>query len=208
MGVSTIQKNGVDVICRCGCETQFKAFPIYSNSRVRRSIESYTIVIGDNGASLYVPKFRRGHHPNCQATNFINLAPWNKGLTGKESRSISRQGRRGNEHWNFDPRMHPDYFSEDFNFKAFAERFGIKPRSKGANKAYASFRFAIMQRDNFTCVDCGMIADENEEQDLLHVHHVVFVKHDRTRIFDQSNVVTLCSRCHRIRHRNKQVAAP
>ena len=206
MGISPIQKKGVDVVCGCGCETTFRAFPVYGNSRITSSLESYTTIPGERGATLYVARFRRGHHPNCKT--YGSFPPWNKGLTGKDVESISRQGRSGKGHWNFDENMHPDWFSDSFDFRAFAERYGGKPRSKGGNKAYAAFRFAIMQRDNFTCVDCGMAADETEEQDLLNVHHKVFVKHDRTRIFDPSNVVTLCYRCHRIRHRNKQTAAP
>lgn len=188
MGVSKAQLEGVIVICKCGCNQEFRAFPVYKNGK---------------GGGLKVPEYKRGHHPNCRKNQkIINSVPWNKGLNSKEFESIGRQGKSGINHWNYIPEQNPNWFSKDFDYIFYSKKYGSKPRNKGNNKIYAKFRMAIIQRDNFTCQDCGMIADEFED-DLLQVHHVVFVKHDRTRIFDPSNVVTLCYPCHRKRHRRK-----
>ena len=174
------------VICKCGCKQKFRAFPVYDKGKEK---------------GLRVPEYKRGHHPNCRKHQTVSA--WNKGLSKKVNPSVGRQGKSGEDHWNYDSEQNPDWFSKDFDYVAFSKKFGVKNRNKGNNKAYAKFRMAIMKRDNFTCQDCGMVADESEESDLLHVHHVVFVKHDKTRIFDPSNVATLCYSCHRKRHRNK-----
>lgn len=186
MGTSKTQRERVSITCKCGCGEQFLAFPIYDIGK---------------GKGLRTPEYKRGHHPNCRKAQFGD-SPWNKGLTKESSHSVGRQGASGPDHWKYDSEQNPDWFAEDFDYVAFAEKFGNKPRSKGGNKAYAKFRLAILARDNFTCQDCGMVADETEELDLLNVHHNVFVKHDRKRIFDPSNVITLCYSCHRKTHRN------
>mgnify|MGYP001566263954 CR=1 FL=1 len=187
MGISKAQAQRVTVICKCGCRKKFKAFPVYE------------------GGVLRVPEFKRGHHPNSRRNQTGIKPPWNKGLRKGDHDSIARMGfQTGDAHWNYDPEKHPDWFSPAFDFRAFAEKFGSAPRSKGGNKVYTAFRRAVIQRDNATCRDCGMQADMTEESDLLHVHHVVYVKHDKTRVFDPSNVVTLCYHCHRKAHRSSK----
>jgi len=193
MTVSKAQKIGVLTTCICGCGEQFTAFPLYDQGK---------------GKGLRTPEYKRGHHPNCRKTQLDSVPVWNKGLTKTENDTVGRQGKKAGQHWRFDPEQNPDWFAIDFDFRDFAAKFGVRQRSKGCNKAYAKFRLAIMTRDSFTCQDCGMIADENEETDLLQVHHIVFVKHDRTRMFDPTNVTTLCYPCHRKHHRkiNKKAA--
>ncbi len=188
MGISKTQAAGVEVICKCGCGEKFIAFPLY-----RKRTE---------GGGLRVPDFKRGHHPNCRKTQLSSRPVWNKGLHKETNAAVNRQGKRGTEHWNFDVDQHPNWFSPDFDFVAFAIKYGHKPRSKGGNKAYAKFRQAILVRDKFTCQKCGLVDDE--EDTLLHVHHIVYVKHDRTRIFDPSNVISLCFNCHAKTHRSKK----
>lgn len=188
MAVSKTQAAGVEVICKCGCGETFIAFPVYRTK--------------SEGGGLRTPDYKRGHHPNCKKVQFGNVPTWNIGLRKETNESVNRQGKRGKDHWNFDEAQNPDWFSPDFDFVAFAETYGHKPRSKGGNKAYAKFRQAILKRDNYTCQDCGLVDDE--EDSLLQVHHIVFVKHDRTRMFDPSNVISLCFNCHWKTHRSKK----
>jgi hypothetical protein len=189
MSTSKFQRARVEVICACGCGERFYAFPVYQR-----------------GGGLRVPEFQRGHHPNCRKVQF-GESPWNRGLTKQTTPAVGRQGRRGLGHWNFDPEQSPDWFAVDFDFAAFAAKFGTKQRSKGGNKAYAKFRLAILKRDNFTCADCGF-SEHIGKDSPLHVHHVVEVKRDKTRIFDPSNVVTLCFNCHWKRHHKQVIKRP
>ena len=53
-------------------------------------------------------------------------------------------------------------------------------------------RLAIMQRDNFTCVDCGAT------QKTLHVHHCFYERGDPWDT-DDSFLLTVCSDCHSVR---------
>lgn len=188
MAISKAQKARVLVTCKCGCNEDFMAFPLYDRGK---------------GKGLRTPEYKRGHHPRChKGLNKKGKSSWNAGLTKKDNPAVGRQGAKKEKHWRYDPGKNPDWFSDDFDHVAFAKIFGDKPRCKG-NKTYAKFRRAIMERDEFTCRDCGMVADEFEESDLLNVHHIVFVKHDKTRIFDPKNVTTLCYPCHRKVHKNK-----
>ena len=187
MAVSQAQLERVIVVCKCGCKEEFSAFPVY----------------GRRGEGLRVPKYKRGHHPNCRKKQFGG-SPWNKGLTTREGyAAVARQGKRGAFHWNFDPTQSPDWFAKDFDFRAFALKFGKKPRSKGGNKAYAKFRLAILKRDEFMCKDCGFTPVTPEELRTLNVHHTVPIKKDRSRMFDPSNVETLCVMCHAKHHARK-----
>lgn len=191
MATSKQQRERVTTICQCGCNEVFSAFPVYRPK--------------SEGGGLRVPDYKRGHHPRCRKNQTGQKDAWNKGMSKGDHPSMKRMGfPTGEDHWNYDPEMHPDWFAPDFDFRAFARKFGQKPRSKGGNKAYALFRQAILERDGYTCQHCGMEADPYEEADLLQVHHIVYVKHDPTRIFDPSNVETLCFPCHRRVHRTNK----
>lgn len=174
-------------VCQCGCKEEFYAFPVYRKG----------------GGGLRVPEYKRGHHPNCRKTQLGTVPVWNKGLNKDAVQSVGRQGKSGPQHWNYVAELNPDFFASDFDFVYYSRRYGKALRSKGGNKLYAKFRRAIMARDNYSCVDCGFVADAIEDGDLLHVHHCEFVKHNADRIFDPSNVVTLCYICHRKRHKRK-----
>jgi len=184
MAVSNAQKARAVVTCKCGCNTVFSAFPVYKKG----------------GGGLRVPEYKRGHHPSVRRTQF-DKTPWNKGLTGADVGGIANQGAKGENHWNFRSELNPDFFAVDFDYVRYSNLYGKDTlRSKG-NKLYAKFRRAIMDRDHYSCVDCGFVADPFEEADLLNVHHIEYVKHNADRIFDPTNVVTLCYTCHRKRHK-------
>lgn len=61
----------------------------------------------------------------------------------------------------------------------------------------------ILERDGFTCGNCG----ENplESDAYLHVHHIV--PRSKGGTHDPSNLITLCERCHRAVH-SSNVKAP
>lgn len=62
---------------------------------------------------------------------------------------------------------------------------------------YRLWRSAVLERDDYTCQDCG--ATEN-----LHVHHIRgFATHPELRT-DVSNGVTLCVDCHHAEHAHRR----
>lgn len=51
-------------------------------------------------------------------------------------------------------------------------------------------RLEILNRDNFTCVECG------SDLDTLHIHHIAYINCDPWDI-DNSLLLTLCEECHK-----------
>ena len=199
MTVSKKQRERVSRVCQCGCGKSFNPFPQYG---VSLSDTNYEHIKGPRGGHLSVPKYSRGHHPNC-TNNHVGGKPWNLGLTKKTNASVGRQGISGSKHWNYDPEYHPAWFSDSFDYVAFYEKYG-RIRHNGGHKAFADFRLAVIHRDKCTCQTCGLVADETEELDLLHVHHIEYVSKNAQRMFDPTNVVTLCYVCHRRVHRSNK----
>lgn len=59
-------------------------------------------------------------------------------------------------------------------------------------KEYEEWRNSILKRDNHICQLCG--ANENER--ILHVHHIIKYSEDETLRTDENNGITLCNICH------------
>jgi len=55
-------------------------------------------------------------------------------------------------------------------------------------------RLEIMQRDNFTCIDC------DDSESTLNVHHRYYVKGRMPWDYPDFCLITLCSSCHEIQH--------
>ena len=51
-------------------------------------------------------------------------------------------------------------------------------------------RLEIMQRDNFTCQHC---CSQDKE---LHIHHHVYKRNAKVWEYEDSELITLCSKCH------------
>lgn len=56
-------------------------------------------------------------------------------------------------------------------------------------------RLEIMQRDEFTCRECG------DTKSTLHVHHVYYLNNRDPWDYEDENFMTLCSDCHYNEHR-------
>ena len=67
-----------------------------------------------------------------------------------------------------------------------------RPRLRLTPKEYEKLRQEILRRDHWRCQDCGALRN-------LEVHHI----DPRSGLGndDESNLITLCSDCHRVRHR-------
>ena len=60
---------------------------------------------------------------------------------------------------------------------------------------YKEWRAAVFERDRFTCQDCGDDSGGN-----LRAHHIKRVTDFPELAYDIANGVTLCHRCHELRH--------
>lgn len=78
---------------------------------------------------------------------------------------------------------------------------GITPEIKliRNSKAYQNWRNAVIKRDNYTCLLCGMIGGWNKKmkkQIKIEAHHIkAFSQYPELR-FDIGNGRTLCRKCH------------
>src|SRR4051794_3243783 len=68
-----------------------------------------------------------------------------------------------------------------------------KCRKQARGKDWGWVRLAALERDEYTCQECG------KQNCRLEVHHVVFVCHGGTSTLD--NTQTLCVPCHKQKHR-------
>lgn len=66
-------------------------------------------------------------------------------------------------------------------------------------------RQAILERDNYTCQDCGHKGENGYRLDCVQVHHVVRRADNGTN--EPENLVTLCGVCHKKRDRATWVAS-
>lgn len=58
-----------------------------------------------------------------------------------------------------------------------------------STKEYKQFRLKILERDNYRCVKCGSMQK-------LQVHHIKSVNKYPELVMVESNVETLCAKCH------------
>ncbi len=64
------------------------------------------------------------------------------------------------------------------------------------SKEWASKRLEILERDNYKCIRCGI--DNN-----LEIHHLNYIKNRNAWEYDNSDLITLCHRCHTETHKKK-----
>ncbi len=77
-----------------------------------------------------------------------------------------------------------DFINNDIN-KSYKDQLKDKRWKKLANK--------IRKRDNYTCQKCG-------SHEHLQVHHKKYIKGRLAWEYDESNLITLCSECHKKIH--------
>lgn len=61
----------------------------------------------------------------------------------------------------------------------------------------------ILSRDNYLCQDC---LKQNDIAAAEEVHHIIEVKVDWSKRYEQDNLVSLCKSCHRKRHGKYQIS--
>lgn len=75
------------------------------------------------------------------------------------------------------------------------------------NVAYKAWKLAVLERDGFKCVECGVeqgaICKCCGSRTLLHAHHVIPFSEDQKLRYKVSNGRSLCGRCHWQSHHGK-----
>lgn len=66
--------------------------------------------------------------------------------------------------------------------------------------AYKKWKVSVLKRDNYTCRQCG-------NKKSLHVHHIKSFSRYPDLRFDINNGITLCVKCHKLTHKNKNHGA-
>ncbi len=72
----------------------------------------------------------------------------------------------------------------------------LSHREYGGKHHWDRLRIYILERDSYTCKDCGVCLIDTPA--LLHVHHVIRLRDGGTH--DESNLTTLCNSCHLKQH--------
>lgn len=205
----------VEKICACGCKTAFSPFPMPIAMKNGGGYRYADYIVGHhpNGNKGQYGKARdsgwnrglkKGDHPSLERMGFqrghlpyttwdhVNQTlktdpvararwiqskkhqiPWNRGMTAN-----THPGRipKADRHWNW--RGNPNGARE--------------------THAYHAFRKSIFERDGYKCKQCGDHGHKGRGKTVkLHMHHIVPVCHDRSRVLDPANVITLCVECHR-----------
>ncbi len=64
---------------------------------------------------------------------------------------------------------------------------------------YRNWRWEVIRRDGYKCATCGVI------QKKLHVHHIVPVHEDMSKVYAVENGIVLCRQCHDRAHSKRQL---
>jgi hypothetical protein len=78
-------------------------------------------------------------------------------------------------------------------------------RERLQNPNWQKKRLVILERDNFSCLQCG---DGIKNNVTLQVHHKQYIFGREPWDYDDSNFETLCTPCHRKRHTKPDCATP
>ena len=70
-------------------------------------------------------------------------------------------------------------------------------REKLKRPEWQKKRLEIMGRDNFCCRKC-----DNPKKSQLHVHHIIYQNNRDPWEYNNSELITLCSECHKQEHDN------
>jgi hypothetical protein len=132
---------------------------------------------------------RTTEHKKRISDSHIGQKAWNKGIKGKNShifgRKVSLENRK---------KMSERTSGE----KSHWWKGGISPINERIRKTaeYKLWRKAVFERDNFTCIWCG-IRSGNGKAIILHADHIKpFALYPELR-FAIDNGRTLCIKCHR-----------
>lgn len=192
--------------CKCGCGKLTSGIRLYKNG------------------NICYAKYVHGHHKGRLG---VSRPAWNKGLTKSTCPTLARMGyQRGHTPYSDWSKINERLKSDPvFKEKWRDAKRGKRAWNKGLTRSqyphgivsgeqhgnwcgntrgsrslagYMEFRLYVLQRDNFTCQQCG---DRNRKgrgkRIVLHVHHKTPVAIDKSLAIDPDNAITLCYSCHK-----------
>ena len=153
--------------------------------------------------SIYNWKHQKYCSRSCAAKA---MSENNKGVCSNTGRTHIKKGQRlsiktefkkGNVPWQ-KGKPNPNFQGEN-NPKW---KGGITPEHKKVrwSQKYKDFREEIFKRDNYTCNDCGRKRKPGDRV-ILNAHHKKSFSDYKELRFEESNVVTLCKECHKLKHK-------
>ncbi len=85
------------------------------------------------------------------------------------------------------------------SLKKYYDKIGRKISKYHCQRWYNK-RKEIYKRDDYTCQECGRTSNELKKLGLkLHCHHIVSIS-EKEKMFENSNLITLCKECHYEKH--------
>lgn len=146
-------------------------------------INSGTFKTGHKHSEEVIKKISLNNHgnPKTLIEYMIKNGPWNKGKKlgpmSIEQRNKISKANSGNKSHLWKGGIHP---------KNLLERQRIE---------YRLWRESVFSRDNWTCQDCGSVGSK------LNAHHIKFFSKYPELRFALDNGITLCKKCHILRHK-------
>ncbi len=152
--------------------------------------------------------FKKGEHNGIEFKKGEHRSPNTEFKKGHPSGAIPK-GVRVSPQSEFKKGQHPSprtefrkgvtYGENHPRWKGGITPFNLKERHK---EEYVEWRNKVFERDNYTCQDCKMRGG------YLHAHHLKKWSDFPELRFIVDNGLTLCSKCHHIRHRKKKCQNP
>lgn len=192
------------MLCKCGCGKEVTARPYW------------------NSKGKHYPQYCHGHHKGALG---ISHPAWNKGLTKEVCPILSKMGYQPNHKPYNDWSKVNDRLKNDPKFKERwrQSKLGIPAWNKGLKRHlypngiksgfehgnwkgvgkirdqedYRRLRNFVFQRDKGICQKCGI---KTSKKNSGHVHHIVPISQDKSKISDPFNLITVCSNCHKFLH--------
>lgn len=105
---------------------------------------------------------------------------------------------RAIKHWGCSGRLNPMYGKYGELNPRWDGGHSPERQTMYARAMWKELKKTILKRDNYRCQDCGGV---NTTNNGLVVHHIkAWARHPDLR-FEPTNLVTLCERCHKLRHK-------
>jgi hypothetical protein len=149
-------------------------------------------------------RFIKGHSVDTETRNKMSIAKkenpvryWlGKPLPDEKKEAFDRTGRtpwNKGKKLNYIPKMAFGYGRKVYGANSFTWKGGITPINKiiRHSKRYAKWRLSVFQRDNYSCVNCGV-------KGYIEADHIKSFAFYPDLRFEVSNGRTLCLDCHKI----------
>jgi hypothetical protein len=166
------------VYCRCGCGISFEERD--DHNRIRNFVSGHNSRINN-------PHKKEKIKQTCKKCGVEYYHPPSLANRGKNTYCSNKCRSSDTKSW-FGGELNPNW-KGGFN--------GVQ--NLRWSPEYRVLRITVFQRDGFICQECGC---KHTRKNPIHAHHIEMFSKNKNRMFSIDNGVTLCKRCHCIKHRN------